>query len=156
MTKSLLMWLLITLFLLNPTLGVVSQEHYPDYPIKRIKLEGYGEKFELAVQVLGISGSIDWTELLENPDTALYDIRVWVWKKPGESWDFHNVNLNRSSVREVYVCEDPMVMGLMFSINDKYFSLLYPQYLLDGVHKIVRFDVPVDQDWIVIENCRSE
>jgi len=154
--KSLLMWLLIVLFLLNPTLGVASQDNWPDYPIDRLKLKGYGETFEFAIQILGVSRSVSMTDILDNPKAVLHDIRVWIWKSPNRSWDLHNVSLYSSSYGIVRVCADPMVEGLLLDINDKYSTLIYPQaHYTDGRLAFERFDIPQGAVEIYIHNCKE-
>lgn len=121
-----------------------------------MKLEGFGTKFQLALQVLGISRGVSVTDILDDPKAAVYDVRIWIWKRPLDSWDFPNVDLNLSYFSAVTLCRNPVVEGLVLSINEEFDALIYPTYLLDDELSLIRFDIPYGTERVIISNCKEE
>lgn len=109
----------------------------------------------MALQIMGVSGSVSMSDMMMGTDSRRFDIRVWVWKEPWKLWDIKGVDTQNSIYGELSICRDPRVEGLLLEINDKYQLLYYPTYLLDEELYFIELMLNPLQDQAYVANCKE-
>jgi len=125
--RSTLTSIILSLLLLLSVTATLSQNEYPpEFPIAYVTLRGFGIKYEVAFQLLGVNNEAKILNINQGLSPKKYDFRVWIWQRPGDIWTFKNVALE-STYFVFDVCSDPLVEGIFFDFTDGRRHLLYPQ-----------------------------
>jgi len=150
---------LILSLLLLPT--VTAQYEYKEWPIMYENLRGFGIKYDVAMQVLGVNPEADIRNIAQGLSPAKHDFRVWIWQSSEYSWTFKNVDVHNSWYFVYDVCKDPLVEGVFFEFADGRRHLLYAQspYIADDPSRGLVMHMLKVETWeekLYVRGCKED